>query len=103
MATIIATLSLASTDLLSNVLALSTSTSLTKAGNSTGLTLTSGLGRTNFLAGGTAPFASKVIYRANDATSADAATDSANKVYLKNLSTTASEYFTVFIDQEQMG
>jgi len=40
----------------------------------------------------------KIIYRADDA-----ATDKANKIYLKNLSAIASEFFTVFIDQEEMG
>lgn len=98
MATTTATISLASPDLLTNSLAFSTASTLTQAGNSTGLVTTSGLARTNFTVGGTTPFASKIIYRANDATS-----NGANKVYLKNLSTTASEYFTIFIDQEEMG
>ena len=98
MATTTATISLASPDLLTNSLAFSTASTLTQAGNSTGLVTTTGLARTNFTVGGTSPFASKVIYRANDATS-----NGANKVYLKNLSTTASEYFTIFIDQEEMG
>tara|TARA_R110002012_G_scaffold114390_1_gene261105 strand:+ start:130 stop:846 length:717 start_codon:yes stop_codon:yes gene_type:complete len=98
MATTTATITLASADLLSNALSFSDTSSLTTAGTSTGLTLTSGLARTNFTVGGSSPFTSKVIYRANDATS-----NGANKVYLKNMSTTASEYFTVFIDQEQMG
>jgi hypothetical protein len=98
MATTIATINLSSSDLLTNVLAFSDTATLTTAGSATGLTRTSGLGRTNFTAGGTAPFTSKIIYRANDATA-----DGANKVYLKNLSTTAAQYFTVYIDQEQMG
>jgi len=95
MATTIATISLASNDLLSGVLALSSTNTLTKAGNSTGLEHTSGLARTNFTAN---PIQSKTIFRSDDAT-----TSGANKVYLKNLSTTAAEYFTVFIDQEEMG
>ena len=98
MATTTATITINSSDLLSDELSLSTSATLTKAGNATGITGTSGLGRTNFTVGGTAPFTSKVIYRANDATS-----DGANKVYLKNLSTTATEYFTVLVDQEELG
>jgi len=95
MATTTATITLASSDLLSNALSFSTTNALTKAGTSTGLTATSGLGRTNFT---NDPIQSKVIYRSDDA-----AADKANKVYLKNLSTTATEYFTVFIDQEEMG
>ena len=92
------TLTSGADDLTSDALSLSVSTGLTKAGLSTALTETSGLARTNFTVGGSSPFTSKVIYRANDATS-----NGANKVYLKNMSTTASEYFTVYIDQEEMG
>jgi len=95
MATTIATISLASSDLLTNVLALSDVATLTKAGNSTGLVETSGLARTNFT---NDPIQSKVIFRSDDA-----AADGANKIYLKNLSIIATEYFTVFIDQEEMG
>ena len=98
MATTTATITLTSTDLLTDELSLATTATLTKAGGSTGMESTSGLARTNFTVGGSAPFTSKVIYRANDATA-----DKANKIYLKNLSTTASQYFTVYIDQEQMG
>ena len=96
MATITASLTLASPDLLTNALAFSTTNNLTKAGNSTGLEQTSGLARTNFTTG--SPIQSKTIYRSDDAT-----TDGANKIYLKNLSTTATEFFTVYIDQEEMG
>ena len=45
MATTTATITLASTDLLSDELALTTTATLTKAGNSTGLVSTGGLGR----------------------------------------------------------
>jgi len=103
MATITASLTLASPDLLTNALAFSTTNNLTKAGNSTGLEQTSGLARTNFTVGGSAPFTAKTIFRSDDATSADASTNSANKVYLKNLSTSPAEFFTVYIDQEEIG
>ena len=95
MATTIATISLTSTDLLSSALAFTQVNPLNTAGSATGLSLTSGLARTNFTAN---PIQSKTIYRSDDAT-----TDGANKIYLKNLSATASEYFTVYIDQEEMG
>jgi len=95
MATITASLTLASPDLLTNALAFSTTNNLTTAGSATGLSLTAGLARTNFT---NDPIQSKVIYRSDDATA-----NGANKIYLKNLSATASEYFTVFIDQEEMG
>ena len=95
MATTTATITVSSTDLLSDELALSTTSTLTTAGTSTGLTSTSGLAKTNFT---NDPIKSKVIYRSDDATASGA-----NKVYLKNSSTTAAEYFTVLIDQEEMG
>ena len=95
MATTTATITLSSADLLSDELALVSAATLTKAGTSTGLTSASGLSRTNFTNN---PIQSKVIYRSDDATA-----DGANKVYIKNVSTTASEYFTVLIDQEEMG
>ena len=95
MATTTATITINSTDLLTDELSLSTTATLTNAGGATGVTQCSGLARTNFTNN---PIQSKVIYRSDDATA-----NGANKVYLKNLSTTASEYFTVFIDQEEMG
>ena len=95
MATTTATITINSTDLLTDELSLSTTTTLTKAGNSTGLESASGLSRTNFT---NDPIQSKVIYRSDDATA-----DGANKVYIKNISTIATQYFTVFIDQEEMG
>ena len=82
-------------DLVTDALTLSTTNNLTQAGNSTAIAQTTGLARTNFTNN---PIQSKIVYRSNDAT-----TNGANKVYLKNISTTATEYFTVFIDQEEMG
>lgn len=91
------TLTSAAGDLVTNALVLSTSANLTTAGNSTAISQTTGLARTNFLS--TDPASrSKTIYRADDAT-----TNGANKVYLKNMSELAAEFFTVFIDQEEMG
>ena len=95
MATTTATLTLASADMLTSNIAFSVASNLTKAGNNTGLVLTSGLARTNFTNN---PIQSKVVYRSDDAL-----TNGANKVYLKNLSTTVTEYFTIFIDEEEMG
>ena len=97
MATINASLTLSSGDLLTSNLAFSVASTLSKAGSANGLTKTTGLARTNFLS--TDPASrSKILYRADDA-----ATNGSNKVYLKNLSTTVTEFFTVYIDQEEMG
>ena len=95
MATTTATITLSSADLLSSALDFSTTNVLTTAGTGTGLTKTSGLARTNFTNN---PIQEKVLYRADDAL-----TGGANKVYLKNLSATGTEFFTVYIDQEEMG
>jgi len=95
MATINATLTLGSGDLLTSNLAFSVASTLSKAGSATGLSKTTGLARTNFT---NDPIQSKTLYRSDDAL-----TNGANKIYLKNLSTTVTEYFTIFIDQEEMG
>jgi len=95
MATINASLTLSSGDLLTSNLAFSVASTLSKAGSANGLTKTTGLARTNFTNN---PIQSKVVYRSDDAL-----TNGANKVYLKNLSTTVTEYFTIFIDEEEMG
>jgi len=95
MATTTATITLSSADLLSSVLSFSDTSTLTTAGSATGLTLTSGLSRTNFTDD---PIHQKLIYRGDDATS-----DGANKIYMKNLSATPSEYFQIYVNSEEMG
>jgi len=95
MATITAGLTILSGDLLSSNLSFSARTNLSTAGTSTGLSKSSGLARTNFLAN---PIQSKAIFRTDVATD-----DKANKVYLRNMSTIAGQFFTVFIDKEEMG
>tara|TARA_Y100000593_G_scaffold93620_1_gene189193 strand:- start:922 stop:1329 length:408 start_codon:yes stop_codon:yes gene_type:complete len=87
MATTTATITLSSTDLLSDELALNTTATLTGANNSTGLTLASGLSRKK--TGDTSEY---TLFAAADYTD-----DKAHKVYLKNISTTATEYFEVQI------
>jgi len=85
MATTIAQLTLTSTDLLSDSLAVSSVATLTAAGSSTGLTRTEGLGRKE-----TANTSEYTLFDASQHTD-----DKAHKIYLKNLSTTAAEYFIV--------
>jgi len=98
MATTTATITLSSTDLLSDELALLTTSTLTKAGGSTGLELTSGLSRkaTEFASSGVID--TVVLYRADDYTA-----NGSNKLYLKNTSTTAAEYFTVYMTGDRAG
>ena len=93
MATTTATLNLSSADLTGDALALTTTSTLSKAGTATGMTETSGVGRKTT--------AATVAYTLFDGT--DYATNGAHKVYLKNTSTTTSEYFTVTINAEEIG
>jgi len=85
MATTTAQLVLTSTDLLSDSLSLSAIATLTTAGSATGLTGTEGLGRKK-----TANTTEYTLFAASGYTD-----DKAHKVYLKNLSTTAAEYFEI--------
>jgi len=98
MATTTATITLASADMLTDVLSFSTTSTLTTAGTSTGLSQTSGLSRKTTSAAAAAAIQSVTLFRADDALNSGA-----NKVYLKNLSTTAAQFFTVTIDQEEIG
>ena len=98
MATTTATITLSSADLLSDELALSTTSTLTNAGTSTGVTQATGLSRKTTLAASAAAIQANVLYRAGDYTA-----EKANKVYIKNTSTTAAEFYTVVIDQEVIG
>ena len=94
MATTTATITINSKDLLSDELALSTTCNFTGAGNSTGITDTAGLARKT-VTGGHAQY---VLFDGSDYTA-----DKAHKVYLKNTSTTASEYFLITINAEDVG
>jgi len=98
MATTTATITLSSTDLLSDELALSTTATLTTAGTATGVTQASGLSRKTTSAASAAAIQANVLYRAGDYLA-----NGANKVYIKNTSTTVAEFYTVTIDQEEIG
>ena len=94
MATTTAQLILTSTDLLSDSLSVSAIGTLTGAGNSTGLTGTEGLGRKKLASG----HAQYVLFEAGNRTA-----DKAHKIYLKNTSTTAAEYFLITVNAEDVG
>ena len=94
MATTTATITLSSSDLLSDELSLATTCTLTGAGNSTGLTGTAGLARKTVTGG-------HAQYTLFDAAGYTA--DKAHKLYLKNTSTTAGEYFLITINAEDVG
>jgi hypothetical protein len=94
MATVTAGLTLSSEDLTSNGLVLSTSGNLKKAGQKrTNLDNTTGIARKS-----TTSTDQYTIFHADEFTA-----DKAHKVYLKNTSVVASEYFLVTLDDEPMG
>ena len=95
-----ATISLASAegDLTSSALALTSAASLSKAGLSTAISSTTGLARKTTSYASSGVIDTTVLFRADDYTN-----NGANKVYLKNMSATPAEYFTVHIDQEELG
>ena len=94
MATTTAQLILTSTDLLTDSLSVSAIATLTTAGSSTGLTHTEGLGRKTLASG----HAQYVLFDGGGRTA-----DKAHKIYLKNISTTASEYFLITVNGEDVG
>ena len=98
MATTTATITINSTDLLTDELSLSTSATLTDAGGSTGMTQTTGVGRKTISYSGSGVIDTTVLYRADDYTA-----DKANKIYLKNTSSTVTEYFTVYMTADRAG
>ena len=80
-------------DLTSDTLSLSISTALTQAGNSTALAQTTGLARKT-----TTTTDQYTLLKADEYTA-----DKAHKLYIKNTSETATEFFTVYIDDEKLG
>tara|TARA_B100001250_G_scaffold147274_1_gene126083 strand:+ start:1215 stop:1961 length:747 start_codon:yes stop_codon:yes gene_type:complete len=92
------TLTSAAGDLTSDALSLSTSTSLSKAGLSTAIASTTGLARKTTSYASSGVIDTSVLYRADDYTN-----DGANKMYLKNMSTTVTEYFTVYMTGDRGG
>ena len=93
MPTTTATVTLSSSDLTGDALQLSTTSTLTKAGTTTGLDQTTGVGR-------------KTTTATSDVTlfaAADYTDDKNHKVYIKNTSTVATEYVQVKIGGTEIG
>ena len=95
MATITAAITLSSTDLTSDALSLSKTATLTKAGTTTGLTQTGGLGRKTTTA--------NTVYTLFTASDAQYTDDKATKVYVLNTSSTATEHFIITIGSQVVG
>jgi len=87
MATTTASLTISSSDLTADVLSLSTSTQLKKAGTNTGLDQTTGAARVKYATAQT----DTVLFAAADYTTSPAA----HKIYIKNPSVNSDEYITI--------
>ena len=87
------TLTSGANDLVTDALALATESSLTKATTTTALANTTGLARKT-----TASTDQYTLLLADDFTA-----DKAHKLYMKNTSTVAAEYFDVYIGTMKMG
>ena len=93
MATTTATITLASTDLLSDELALTSSATITGHNNSTGVTAAIGLSRLTI-----SDTSETTIFDASAYTD-----DKAHKIYIKNTETTASKSFLVKVGGQELG
>ena len=94
MATTTATITINSADLTGDALALNTTSTLTKAGVTTGLDQTSGVARKLYAS----ITASDTLLAASGYTD-----DKAHKVYIKNVSTTAADFVTLTIGGTEVG
>tara|TARA_Y100001938_G_scaffold130492_1_gene186512 strand:+ start:53 stop:454 length:402 start_codon:yes stop_codon:yes gene_type:complete len=94
MATTTATIIINSTDLTNDEISLTTTATLTNAGGSTGIIDTSGVARKT-VAGAHGQY---TLFDGSDYTA-----DKAHKIYLKNTSTTAAEFFLITINSEDVG
>ena len=93
MATTTATLTLSSADLTGDTLSLSTTATLTKADTLTGLDQTSGVGRKT-----TTATSDVTLFAASEYTD-----DKSHKVYIRNTSTTATEYILLKVGDMELG
>jgi hypothetical protein len=96
MATTTVTLSIASTDLTTDALSLSNTKNLFDAGTSTGMSQVEGVAR-KFLAGDAA---AAVNYTIADASDSKFTEDGAHKIYIKNTSTSSSDYLVVIVGED---
>ena len=96
MATTTAQITLSSSDLLTDALSLTTTATMYDTGTSTGITQAQGPARKTTASTG-------VVTLFNAAPHTAYGANKAHKVYVKNCSTTRSEYLTVTINAEEIG
>jgi hypothetical protein len=100
MATINATITLSSSDMMDNAVSITNTSTLTKAGNDTGLSETSGLARKKTSSG-----ANTILLDTDSGIGSDATAGGANKVYIKNLNSRGdgTKYVTILLEDTEIG
>ena len=100
MATINATITLSSSDMMDNTISISNTSTLTKAGNDTGLSETSGLARKKTNTG-----SNTVLLNTDAGIGTDVTAGGANKVYIKNANARGdgSKFVTILLEDTEIG
>tara|TARA_Y100000593_G_C4154294_1_gene258663 strand:+ start:133 stop:555 length:423 start_codon:yes stop_codon:yes gene_type:complete len=100
MATTTATITLSSSDMMDNVISLTNTATLTKAGNDTGLSETTGLARKKTSTG-----SNTILLNTDDTTGSDVTASKAAKVYIKNINDRGdgSKFVTIFLEDTEIG
>tara|TARA_A100001201_G_C4077785_1_gene197911 strand:+ start:782 stop:1204 length:423 start_codon:yes stop_codon:yes gene_type:complete len=100
MATITASITLSSADMMDNVVSITNRSTLTKAGNDTGLSETTGLARKKTSSG-----SNTVLLDTDDTTGSDVTAQKAAKVYIKNINDRGdgTKYVTILLEDTEIG
>tara|TARA_R100000322_G_scaffold160966_1_gene122737 strand:+ start:20 stop:442 length:423 start_codon:yes stop_codon:yes gene_type:complete len=100
MATITAGITISSSDMMDNIVSISNQTLLTKAGNDTGLSETTGLARKKTSSG-----SNTILLDTNDTTGSDVTAQKAAKVYIKNINDRGdgTKYVTILLEDTEIG
>jgi hypothetical protein len=100
MATTTATITLSSSDMMDNAISISNTATLTKAGNDTGLTETTGLARKKTSSG-----SNTILLNTDDTTGSDVTAQKAAKVYIKNINDRGdgSKFVTILLEDTEIG
>ena len=100
MATITASIRLSSSDMMDNAVSITNTATLTKAGNDTGLSETTGLARKKTSSG-----SNTILLDTNDTTGSDITASKAAKVYIKNINPRddGTKYVTIFLEDTEIG
>tara|TARA_R100000315_G_C5195118_1_gene114169 strand:+ start:171 stop:593 length:423 start_codon:yes stop_codon:yes gene_type:complete len=100
MATITASITLSSADMMDNVVSITNRSTLTKAGNDTGLSETTGLARKKTSSG-----SNTILLDTDDTTGSDVTAQKAAKVYIKNINDRGdgTKYVTILLEDTEVG